>query len=148
VLTKTASATDVPVGGTFTYTIDLTNDGPQTATGVVVTDTLSSDLTYVSDTCGGSGAPNWTWNVGTLAADASTSCTITVSLNDCNIITNTATATCQRDRPAGQQHRHGDDQPERGRSAGRLLRGGHAESVLERGVDQLRDAALRPRRLR
>jgi uncharacterized repeat protein (TIGR01451 family) len=101
VLTKTASATDVPVGGSFTFTIDLTNDGPQTATGVVVTDTLSSDLTYVSDTCGGSGAPNWTWNVGTLAADASTSCTITVSLNDCNIITNTATATANEIDPPG-----------------------------------------------
>jgi uncharacterized repeat protein (TIGR01451 family) len=49
-ITKTASASALPVGSTLTYTIGVENLGLEPATGVTVTDTLSKDVDYVSAT--------------------------------------------------------------------------------------------------
>lgn len=89
-ITKTGT---VPASGSFPYTLDIANAGPDAATTVVVTDSIPAGLTYVSDTCGGSAAgQNWTWNVGGLASGGSASCTLTVSINvaGCHPFTNTA----------------------------------------------------------
>ncbi|HSL84311.1 MAG TPA: DUF11 domain-containing protein, partial [Thermoanaerobaculia bacterium] len=69
--------------------------GPSDATNVVVTDPLPAAVTYVSDTCGGSNVPPWTWNVGTLAAGATVSCDLVVSIdpNPPGSISNTASVT-------------------------------------------------------
>jgi uncharacterized repeat protein (TIGR01451 family) len=45
---KTADVETVTVGGTLTYTITVTNAGPDTATGVEVTDPMPTGLTFVS----------------------------------------------------------------------------------------------------
>lgn len=66
--------------GTVVYTIDVTNNGPSDATNVVVTDTLPVELSYVSDDCGGSDLPPWTWNVGSLLNGATATCNITLSV--------------------------------------------------------------------
>jgi uncharacterized repeat protein (TIGR01451 family) len=90
-VTKTG---EVPVTGPFSYTIDAANAGPDAATSVVVADTLPAGMTYVSDTCGGSAVgQNWTWNIGGLAASASASCTlnVTIATVGCSPFTNTAT---------------------------------------------------------
>lgn len=99
-LTKTASAMDVPPGNNVTYTIEVTNDGPLAATGVEVTDAIPAELTYVSDTCGGTGAPNWTWSIGNLGVSQTVSCSVTATVDVCAPITNTATATCNEIDPA------------------------------------------------
>jgi uncharacterized repeat protein (TIGR01451 family) len=85
-------------GGNAVFTLTVTNNGPSTATGVVVTDTLPAGLTYVSNSCGATFAdPTLTWNVGTLAVSASASCTLTVAVNSTS--TNTASATGNESDP-------------------------------------------------
>lgn len=81
-VTKSAS-TPAPHGGdTVTYTLTATNVGNATATGVSIRDELPSGVTFVS-----AGAPCTqsagvvTCNVGSLAAGASTSVTVTVTAN-------------------------------------------------------------------
>lgn len=70
-------------GDTVTCDLDVTNLGPAAATNVVVTDTIPTGLTWQSDTCG-AGPPAGqvlTWNVGGLAASATVSCTVTMTVD-------------------------------------------------------------------
>jgi len=48
----TKSSSPAHVGVPFTYTLEIYNDGPSTAVGVIVTDTLPTGLAYVSDNAG------------------------------------------------------------------------------------------------
>lgn len=57
------------MGNNVTYTVDVTNNGPFDAEGVVVTVVLETGLTYVSDTGAGAtseAAGTVTWNIGDL----------------------------------------------------------------------------------
>ncbi len=80
------------------YTVSVTNFGPDTATGVVVTDLLPSGLAYVSDVASQGAYDDGTglWAVGTLTMSQVETLTIT-ALVDTNTagttITNTATRT-------------------------------------------------------
>jgi uncharacterized repeat protein (TIGR01451 family) len=65
----TSSPDPVPSGGSLTYTVTVTNNGPLTATSVTVTDTLPGDLTFVSST---PGAPDCTFSTDTLTCDLGT----------------------------------------------------------------------------
>lgn len=76
--------------GTVVFTITVTNNGPADATNVVVSDTLPAELNYVSDDCGGTNTPPWTWNVGALANAASATCNITMSVVTGGAVVNTA----------------------------------------------------------
>ena len=74
-LTVSAVATPDPVasGGELTYTITVSNEGPDPATGVVLTETLDRDLTLISATLPG-GVPcpaplNVECAIGDLAVD-------------------------------------------------------------------------------
>lgn len=49
-VTKTANTTSVPVGGTITYTIVVENLGPETATGVTMSDALPNQVDYAAAT--------------------------------------------------------------------------------------------------
>jgi uncharacterized repeat protein (TIGR01451 family) len=95
---KTDSPDPVTVGNNLTYTIVVSNNGPETGTGVTLTDTLPSSVTYVSatstqGTCTRSGS-TVTCNIGTLANGASTTVTIIVTPTAAGTITNTASVTC------------------------------------------------------
>ncbi|MEZ0112070.1 putative repeat protein (TIGR01451 family) [Catenulispora sp. EB89] len=87
VTTKTTSTTPVKPGGTFTYTVTVQNNGPSTAVTVGATDTLPSQISFVSsaDGCTGPvGANAATVTCGpeaTLLPGASKSWTFTVKLD-------------------------------------------------------------------
>lgn len=94
-MTKTPSAANVLPNQAVTYTLTVTNNGPGSAPGVVVTDVLPAGLVYVSNSCGASfAAGTLTWNVGTLAFPGSASCSldVTVANGFYGLIANTATA--------------------------------------------------------
>jgi uncharacterized repeat protein (TIGR01451 family) len=77
---KTAS---VNPDDTVEFDITVTNNGPDDAENVVVTDPLPPCTTYISDDCGGADVPPWTWNVGDLPVNTSAICTITVDGSGC-----------------------------------------------------------------
>jgi uncharacterized repeat protein (TIGR01451 family) len=91
-LQKVVSRPTVPVGGSAIYTITLTNDGPATATNVVVSDRLPVGLQYVSSTPS-QGTYNpalGDWTVGTLAVNQSATLAIEVTLLDIGPFVNIA----------------------------------------------------------
>jgi len=85
-VTQTSSPHEAPPGSTVTYTANVTNLGPLTATGVVLIDTLPSGTTFVSASttlgsctqAGGSGI----CNIGFLSVKGSATVTIKVSINN------------------------------------------------------------------
>jgi len=99
----------VKVGNQFTYSISVTNNGPNTAKGVVVTDKLSDSISFVSanpsqgsiscisNELAKSSERNLgttvTWDVGTLGTNQTANLSIIVTANKAGIISNTATVT-------------------------------------------------------
>ncbi|MBB4703694.1 DUF11 domain-containing protein [Sphaerisporangium siamense] len=92
---KTAGTLNAGAGGTYTLTV--TNNGPSDDTGVTITDTLPAGVAFVSSTpsiCAATGNVV-TCQVGDLAANATTSVTLTVAV-DTDVtgpVTNTANVT-------------------------------------------------------
>ena len=89
VLAKTVNNSTPNEGATVTYTVQLTNNGPDAATNVVVTDIVPAGLTYVgasitggdsSDDSDPAGA-GLSWTVNTLANGASTSLTFQATVD-------------------------------------------------------------------
>jgi uncharacterized repeat protein (TIGR01451 family) len=91
-ITKTDSPDPVLVDGLFTYTITVTNNGPDDAKNVVVSDDLPSGVTFDSASSECSGTTNVTCDLGTLAVDASATVEINVIANKAGTVKNTATA--------------------------------------------------------
>jgi uncharacterized repeat protein (TIGR01451 family) len=97
VVMSTDPALAVNVGDQLAYTIIVTNNGPGTATNVVVTDPLPAGVTIVTEA---SGQGNITVNgntviasLGSLPSGVSTAIRIVVVPNDVTTLINTATAT-------------------------------------------------------
>ena len=82
------------VGDDLTYTIVVTNHGPDTAHGVTLTDPLDADLSFVStDHAGVEAAGVVTWNLGDIASgDAVTVGLVVGALAARTDLPNTATA--------------------------------------------------------
>ncbi len=96
VLTKTVNDTTAAAGDTLTYTVNVVNNGPSTASTVVITDTLPAGVTFASGT-GPNGALTATngvvtVNVGTLASGATTTFTVLATVNAGVTTTQTNTA--------------------------------------------------------
>jgi nidogen-like/uncharacterized protein DUF11/Big-like domain-containing protein/List-Bact-rpt repeat protein len=100
-ITKSALA-NVAVGQTFTYTINVKNNGPQNATGVTMSDpvpgNLSPTMVVASEICTrlvniGTGATTLSCAIGALANGASTTITFNVTPTIVGTLTNTATVT-------------------------------------------------------
>ncbi len=95
-ITKSDDIDPIAAGTDLTYTVEVTNDGPDPATDVVVTDTLPAGVTLVSTSgCAEDPAGTPTCTLGDLApgATASYTATVTVDLTTAGTITNTATVT-------------------------------------------------------
>ena len=83
VIIKSDGQDTARAGETLTYTLTISNAGAQTATGVMVTDTLPARTTFVAASDGGSTAGSLvTWPAFDLAAGASVTRTVTVQVND------------------------------------------------------------------
>jgi uncharacterized repeat protein (TIGR01451 family) len=99
-LTKSDSPDPVLVGGTLTYTLTVNNAGPQSATGVGLTDTLPAGVTFGSatpsqgDPCTESSG-TVTCALGTLADEASATVDIVVTPESPGDITNQASVTSE-----------------------------------------------------
>ncbi len=74
-ITKTASIPAAAPGQTFDYTLVVVNNGPSTATGVTVADTLPSGFSLISATS----------TQGTCTGTAAVSCTIGTMLNGASV---------------------------------------------------------------
>ncbi len=89
---KSVSPEEPEVGDTVTFTIEVSNNGPADATGVVVNDPLPAGYTFqsASATEGSYSAPDWT--VGGLADGDSATLTIEALVTDVDDYLNVATA--------------------------------------------------------
>lgn len=101
-------------GDKVTYTLKVTNNGPGAATGVIVTDVMTSNIVSVP-TLGtpGTGVATFnpvtqtiTWNIGAMANGQSTSLSYEVTLLDTGRVKNVAIVTGTRDivKPDSTQH--------------------------------------------
>ncbi len=81
-ISKTDAVDPIQAGGVETYTLTVVNNGPFTATDVIVTDTLDANSSYVADTAGCTESPlgTLTCNLGTLAVGESYSFNISVAV--------------------------------------------------------------------
>ena len=99
---KTSSPNPVASGGLLTYTINVTNGGPDLATGVIVNDPIPSGTTFATcvpsqGTCTGPAAGTngtVTANLGDIASGVTATITITVNVTAAagSTLTNTAVA--------------------------------------------------------
>jgi uncharacterized repeat protein (TIGR01451 family) len=79
---KTDGPDPVAAGGTLTYTLDYGNSGNADATGVVLTDVVPADTTFISATAGGALSGNIvTWSIGSLTVGESGSVQFTVRVD-------------------------------------------------------------------
>ncbi len=93
-LSKDVAPAAVQVGDETVFTISVINQGPDDATGVVVTDTLPAGLTYVSDNAGGAyDSATGVWTIGDLAVGASATMDFTVTVDAVGSFTNEAEVT-------------------------------------------------------
>jgi uncharacterized repeat protein (TIGR01451 family) len=94
-LAKTVNNARPNVGDVITFTVTLTDNGPNTATGVTVSDPLPAGLTFVSDTAS-AGSYNPTtgvWNVGAVTTTTPQTLLISARVVSPDAQTNTATIT-------------------------------------------------------
>lgn len=92
-VTKTASSSEVDMGSTFTYTVTVSNAGPSSATGVVVTDNLPAEVSLVSTTgCAEDPTGVPTCTLGMIPAAGSAQYTITVTADSVGAVMNQASA--------------------------------------------------------
>jgi uncharacterized repeat protein (TIGR01451 family) len=81
-ISKADGPDPVAAGANITYTISYANSGNANATGVVITDTVPGNTTFVSTTGGGTLAGSVvTWAIGALAAGGSGAVQLVVKVN-------------------------------------------------------------------
>jgi uncharacterized repeat protein (TIGR01451 family) len=104
-ITKSDSPDPVNEGAQLTYTIVITNAGPDPATDVVVTDDLPpSDFDLGSTTpsqgsCDVQGSQNITCNLGTIASGATANVSIVVTAKKPGTVSNTASVSTSEPDP-------------------------------------------------
>lgn len=91
-LTKVVDNNAPNLGEDVTYTLTVTNNGPDTANNIQVRDILPGELDFVSATesQGSFASGSGIWTVGTIANGASATLDIVVNANTAGVITNEA----------------------------------------------------------
>jgi len=91
-LTKTVDIATPPRGSNVTFTVTVTNSGPDQATGVTVNDLLPAGYTFVSSTATQGTYVDGTgiWTVGTLSNGGTATLQITATVNPTGPYANTA----------------------------------------------------------
>ena len=91
-LTKTGTPSTVAVGQSVTFTVTVTNDGPDLATGVQVLDLLPAgmSLVNVSTTQGTYDSQTGLWSVGAVPIGTNPSMTVVATVDEPGVLTNTA----------------------------------------------------------
>ena len=116
-LTKTVSDPRPNVGDTITFTINLTDLGPDAATGVTIQELLPAGLTFVSGipTQGSYDNATGVWTVGTVTVAAPTSLAIQARVDSPDPQTNTAriSAADQFDPVTGNDSANATETPSR-----------------------------------
>ncbi|MCM2371204.1 SpaA isopeptide-forming pilin-related protein [Aporhodopirellula aestuarii] len=95
-LSKELITTDANVNGLVSFVLSLTNEGDETATNVVVTDSLPSGISYRSDQPSSGtmfDSESGRWTIPTLASGATATITLTGLLTSSTPQTNTAEVT-------------------------------------------------------
>jgi uncharacterized repeat protein (TIGR01451 family) len=92
-LNKTVDNATPNVGDTVTFAITLTNNGPDTATNVTVSDVLPTGLTLLSSHPSQGTYVGGVWNVGTVTTSTAPTLTLTAKVVSPKAETNTATIT-------------------------------------------------------
>ena len=91
---KTVSNSKAGVGSEVVFTIMVTNNGPDNATGIEATDKLPTGLVYINDDSEGFyNSETGTWDVGNLAKGDSATLQIRATVESTGSITNTAIRT-------------------------------------------------------
>jgi len=92
-ISQTDSPDPVAIGGILTYIVVARNNGPASATGVTLTDTLPAGVTFISASASQgacSGTTTLTCALGSLASGASATVTISVKSTAAGVLTDTA----------------------------------------------------------
>ncbi len=90
-LTKSVNNATPNFGSQITYSIIITNEGPQPAVGVRVEDILPAGLTYVSNSAGSAYNPlNGIWVIGTMNSGDSRQLDIFATVSSIGLISNVA----------------------------------------------------------
>ncbi|WP_170108569.1 DUF11 domain-containing protein [Flavobacterium kingsejongi] len=101
-IVKTVDNENPAVGSTVVFSLAATNNGPSDSTGIVVNDLLPSGYTYVSAVAPTGTTYDFTtgiWNIGTLANAATSTLTITATVNATGSYANTASITGNENDP-------------------------------------------------
>ncbi|MFC4820186.1 DUF6923 family protein [Dokdonella ginsengisoli] len=124
---KTVDDAAPNVGSDVTYTLTVTNHGPNDATGVEITDNLPAGVSFASavPSQGSYDSGSGVWIVGALANGASATLTITVHVDQAGPITNTATVT----------HQDQFDPNPTNNSSGTTINGQSADLAVTKTVD-------------
>ncbi len=98
-VTKTASSGSILLGANVTFTVTVTNLGPNIASTLIISDSLPAGLSYVSHTVtsGTYSAASGLWTLGTLAVNGSQ--TLSIIANGASAGTWTNIATVSADNP-------------------------------------------------
>nr|WP_276611749.1 IPTL-CTERM sorting domain-containing protein [Thiorhodococcus mannitoliphagus] len=104
---KSVDRTRPIIGDTVTFTLTTSNQGPETATGVTVSDPLPRGYTYVSNnpSQGRYNAETGEWYIGTLAKGARVTLRIAGRVNATGPYTNTATVAGRESDPNAANNR-------------------------------------------